>query len=374
MSVVNRCLQALDDEIAQRRAPRAVLFLRAERAVVLARLGETVQARLEIASLRAGEGPRTYPSLEPWLLLAEGLADVYADLALAGAARVRVHRALTLARSTRSTRALPLAAAWLAHLDFHARDDASAVEHLVLAHDTARPDHHSARSRLCLVLAGMLHYAGAEERAQPWYSQARVHAQAEGDGAALSSIMYNMALLRVVEVRLTAAFGPRTDAAALRRAMLGTESSIFLDRSVSTRALSHHPPMQRAQLLVLSGQVDEALALYEAHAAQAVAEGLTSCEGIFLADQAWCLAMLGRTDEALERARAALSVLPAATEPEDRAIAHAMLSQVWTRLGVSDQAARHAALAAQDHQQYRLRADALLALLDRAALPVAEAV
>lgn len=363
MSAVNRCLQALDDEIARRRAPRSVLFLRAERAVVLARLGETGQARGEIASLRAEDGARDYPSLEPWLLLAEGLADFYADLA--GSARERVRRALVLARSTRSTRALPLAAAWLAHLDFHTRDDVSAVEHLALALDSARPDHHSARSRLCLVLAGMLHYAGAEERAQPWYSQARIHAQAEGDGAALSSIMYNMALLRVVEVRLTTAFGARTDAAVLRRAMLGTESSIFLDRSVSTRALSNHPPMQRAQLLVLSGQLAEALALYEAHTASAVAEGLTSCECLFLADQAWCLAGLGRRDEALDRARAAESVFLSATEPEDRAIAHATLAQVYARLGLCALEARHTRQAGQHHQHYRQRTDTLLALIDQ---------
>ncbi|MBP8271397.1 MAG: hypothetical protein KAX42_05935 [Sphaerotilus sp.] len=367
MSAVNRRLLALADEIGQRRSPRAVLFLRAERASVLARLGEATQARAEIASLRADQRARDYPSLEPWLLLGEGLADFYADLG--GSARERVRRALVQARSTRSTRALPLVAAWLAHLEFHAREDIRAVEALMLAWNTAQADHHGARSRLCLVLAGMLHYAGAEERAQPWYSQARIHAQAEGDGAALSSIMYNMALLRVVDVRLTAAFGAATDAAALRRAMLGTESAIFLDRSVSTRALSHHPPMQQAQLLVLAGQPAEALALYEAHTAQAVAEGLTSCEALFLADQAWCLIQLGRGSQALDRARVADSALPAATEPEDRAIAHAMLAQVLARLGLQVLADHHARQAADDYRRYRQRADALLALLDQADLP-----
>lgn len=368
MSAVNRRLQVLDEAVAHRRAPREVAFLRAERAEVLARLGQGDQAREEIARLRGDELWRRHPSLEPWLLLAEGLADFYADLT--SHARDKVRRALALAHATRSRRALPLAAAWMAHLDFHARDDASAVEHLLLARDTAQADHHSARARLCLVLAGMLHYAGAEARAQPWYGQARVHAQTEGDGAALSSIMYNMALLRVVEVRLAAAFGdPQAqDAAALRRALLGTESSIYLDRSVSTRALSHHPPMQRAQLLVLSGQPVEALALYESHMRQAVAEGLTSCECVFLADQAWCLAELGRGDEALVRARAADSAFLTATEPEDRAIAHAMLARVYTRLGLTEVAAAQACRAEDCFRVYQQRALALLALIDGAGL------
>jgi hypothetical protein len=365
MSAVNRLLQTLDDAMAQRRNAREVAFLRAERAVVLARLGEFDQVRQEVACLRDGELVRQHPSLEPWLCLAEGLAEFYADLA--GRAHEQVRRALSLARSTRSTRVLPLAAAWLAHLDFHARDDASAVEHLVLALDSAPADHHGARARLCLVAAGMLHYAGAETQAQPWYGQARIHAQAEGDGAALSSIMYNMALLRVVDVRLSAAFGARHDEAALRRALLGTESSIYLDRSVSTRALSHHPPMQRAQLMVVSGQPAEALALYESHMAQAVAEGLTSSECVFLADQAWCLVELGRGDAALAKARAADSAFLAATEPEDRAIAHAMLAQVYARLGLGAVAAEQAGRAAGSLQAYQQRAEALLALMDRTA-------
>jgi hypothetical protein len=366
MSAVNRLLQTLDDAVAQRRSGREVAFLRAERAVVLARLGEFDRVREDVADLRQGEQVRQHPSLEPWLCLAEGLADFYADLA--GRARDHVRRALALARSTRSARALPLAAAWLAHLDFHARDDASAVAHLVLALETAAADHHGARSRLCLVAAGMLHYAGAEAQAQPWYSQARIHAQAEGDGAALSSIMYNMALLRVLDVRLSAAFGARHDEAALRRALLGTESSIYLDRSVSTRALSHHPPMQRAQLMVVSGQLAEALALYESHMAQAVAEGLTSSECVFLADQAWCLAGLGRGDEALHRARDADSAIVVATEPEDRAIAHALLAQVYTRLGLEAVAARQAGQAVRCWSIYQQRAQALRALIERTAL------
>lgn len=369
MSVVNRRLQALDDAVAHRRGAREVAFLRAERAEVLARLGQGERVREEIAHLRASELWERHPSLEPWLLLAEGLADFYVDLT--SHARDKVRRALALARSTRSARVLPLAAAWMAHLDFHARDDASAVAHLLLALETAPAEHHSARTRLCLVMAGMLHYAGAEAQAQPWYGQARVHAQVDGDSAALSAIMYNMALLRVMGVRLSVAFGEQQDAAALRRALLGTESSMHLDRSVSTRVLSHHPPMQRAQLLVLYGQPAEALALYESHMAQAVAEGLTSCECVFLADQAWCLVELGRGDEALVRARAADTAFLTATEPEDLAIAHAMLARVYRRLGLTGVAAAQTCRAADCFRVYQQRAQALLLVIDQAGLKTA---
>jgi hypothetical protein len=101
--------------------------------------------------------------------------------------------------------------------------------------------------------------------------------------------------------------------------------------------------------------------------AQAVAEGRTSSECVFLADQAWCLVELGRGDAALVRARAADSAFLAATEPEDRAIAHAMLARVYTRLGLGAVAAEQADRAACSLQVYQRRAEALLALMDRMA-------
>jgi hypothetical protein len=353
----NRQLRALDEAIAACRLPRELPFLRAERATVLARLGERAQVLLEIAALRAGADAALQPGLHAWFWLAEGLADFYADAA--ARAHDRVRRALALATSTRMSRVLPLAAAWMAHMDFHVGDDASAVEHAALALRTAAADHHGARARACLVLAGMLHYAGSEGLAQPWYTQARVHAAADGDGATLSSILYNLMLLRIVAMRLADAFGAGGDPAALRRAMLGMASSLSLDHSVHTRALSHHPPMQRAQLLLMAGDWDGALALYDAHLPQAVEQGLAASECVYLADRAWCRAQLGQGDAALADARQAASTFVSGTESHDRAVAHVMLARVHALLGLADVADHHAAQARQAHAAYQARADAL---------------
>lgn len=361
-----RLLRSLDEAVAACRLPRELPFLRAERATVLARLGERSQAQLEIATLRAGADATTQPGLHAWLWLAEGLADFYADVA--ARAHDRIRRALALATLARASRVLPLAAAWMAHMDFHVGDDASAIEHVALALRTAAADHHGARARACLVLAGMLHYAGSEAPAQPWYAQARVHAAAEGDGATLSSILYNLTLLRIVEVRLADAFGAGCDAAALRRAMLGTESSLSLDHSVHTRALSHHPPMQRAQVLLMAGDWAGALALYEAHLPQAIEQGLAASECVYLADRAWCRAQLGQGDAALVDARQAAGAFRSGTESHDRAVTHAVLARVHVLLGLADVAEHHAAQARQAHAAYRARADGLCARIAAADL------
>ena len=100
--MMNRLLSRLDDAIAASRLPREVPLLRAERAVVLARLGELDRMRQEVATLRASPEMLTMPVLNAWLLLAEGLGDFYADLSLRSHERVR--RSLALGKAARNAR------------------------------------------------------------------------------------------------------------------------------------------------------------------------------------------------------------------------------------------------------------------------------
>lgn len=332
---MQRLLQSLDQTITQSRIPRELPFLRAERAVIYARRGELLLAREEVAALRALPEAQDSAALSAWLWLAEGLTDFFENMA--ERSRDRVHRAMALASSIRAPRIHALAAAWLAYLDFRVQDDASMAFHLHLALSTAAPDHHSARARACTVTAGVLRFAGRERLAQAWYHRARCHAMADGDGTALSSIMYDLAVMHVIEARLGECFGARDDC-AVRRALLCTESSLFLDRSVGARALRHHPPMLRAQMLTVNGDHAAALELFDRHQRPAMAEGLAHAECLFEADRARCLLALGRGDAARAAARRATSAFMTATEPEVIAIAQAGLARVLGQLGLTDAA------------------------------------
>jgi tetratricopeptide (TPR) repeat protein len=362
---MHRLLSSLEEAIAQGRIPREVPFLRAERAVLYARLGELNLARSEVTILRGLSETQTSPVLNAWLWLAEGLADYYENLSLR--ARDRVHRAMALAGSLKAGRVHALAAAWLAHMNFRVHDYTATVQHLTTALRMAAANHHAARSRACIVAAGAYHYAGREDLAQPWYMQARTHASTEGDGAALSSVMYNMAALRVMEVRLAERFGGADEIKA-KRAKLGTESSRFLDQSVRTKALGSHSPMQRALILTAHGEYAEALELYEHYLAEALAEGLTGSECLFQADKAWCLLELGQGDAALVAARLAESAFHYATEPEEQAIAHSLLSMVFGRLGLHEVSLGHAEAAQRMHGVYVSRCNTLLQAMDAAQL------
>ncbi len=360
---MQRLLERLDHGIAHGRIPREIPFLRAERAVMLVRLGEIDRARREIAALRALPDAQTNNALGAWLWLAEGLADFFEHLG--SGARDRVLRAYALAGTARAPRIQALSAAWAAHLDFRAQDYAATVEHLRAALKLAQPDHCSARSRAALVLAGAYHFADREDLAQPWYVRARAEAATEGDGVTLSSITYNMAALRVMQARLAEMFG-ELDEPTTRRAMIGAESSTFLDRSVRTRALGATAWMQRAQILAASGRHADALAIYERHLPQALAEGLSFSECLFQADRASCLLQLGRGDEALQVARHAATALSWSTECEERAIAHALLARVFGPLGLAAQAASHANESQIELHRHRQRCEALLQMLQGA--------
>lgn len=361
---MQRLLERLDYGINNGRIPREIPFLRAERAVLLVRMGDIERARREIGTLRALPDAQTNQALNAWLWLAEGLADFFENLG--SGARDRVLRAYALATGAKAPRIQALSAAWVAHLDFHAQDHAATIEHVRACLKLANADHHSARSRAALVLAGAYHFADREDLAQPWYVRARAEASLEGDGITLSSITYNMAALRIMQARLAEMFG-ELDESTTRRAMIGAESSSFLDRSVRALALGTTSVMQRAQILAASGRHADALSLYEQHIPQALTEGLGFSECLFQADRASCLLHLGRSQEALHVARHAETALAWATEIEERAISHALLARVFAPLGLGEQASAHAEKSQVELARHRQRCEALLQMLQAAA-------
>lgn len=357
---MHRLLDRLERAIAQGRIPREVPFLRAERAVLLVRQGELDSARKELRALRALPDAQTNLALQAWLCLADGLADYFENVG--PQSHEHVLRAYTLAVSAKAARIQALAAAWCAHMGFHRHDYAAAIGHVQTALRTAPAEHHSARSRAAVVVGNLYNFAGREDLAQPWYVRARTHAGMEGDGATLSSITYNLTALRVIHVRLADVFG-EFDEQAARRAMIGTESSAFLDRSVQALALSSLSSMQRAQILAGNGRFAEALAMYDAELPQALAQGLTQAEGLYRADRAWCLLQLGRGDEALGAARHAATALEWASEVEERAVAHALLARVFGPLGLAEAADHHAGQGLAEWTRYQQRCDAILQML-----------
>jgi tetratricopeptide (TPR) repeat protein len=222
-------------------------------------------------------------------------------------------------------------------------------------------------SRACVVVAGVFQGCDREADAQPWYARARSHATLEGDGVTLSSIMYNMTAMRIVNTCLAEQFGT-LDRTLAKRALLGAESSTHLDQAVQARALSTLSWMQRAQILCVLGEHAEALRLLERHYDEAISQGLSREEAQLLADRAWCLLQLGRGDEARNMARSAAAAITWATEADGRALAHAQLARTFSGLGLSEEAAAHAQQAQARYAEHQALMTARRTALDAAQL------
>jgi tetratricopeptide (TPR) repeat protein len=343
-------LDRLDRDIAQSRLPRELPLLRAERSILLSRLGEFERARQDIKAMKASPDIQGVPALGAWLWLSEGLFDYFETMN--ERARARVQRALALARSAKSPRILALSAAWCAHVEHRAGDTPAMTSRLVEALTAATPDNHGALARACVITAAAYHGFGTEAEAQPWYTRARSHASQEGDGVTLSSIMYNMAALRITNARLDEHFGT-LDRVIARRALLGAESSTHLDMTVHTTALAPLSWIQRAQILCVLDEFSDALQLYEQHYDNAINQGLVCEEAQMQADRAWCLYRLGRSDEARVVARSAAAALTWATEVDSKAIAHAQLGRTFDALGLTEESAVHAVEARRMYTLHR---------------------
>lgn len=347
-SMPMRLLARLDAAIAAAPDPFDADCLRVERACYLVRQGHFEPATTELDSIRGKYDARPSPSISAWLSLGDGLMSHFREVG--GAARDKMRRAHALSAAGRLMPLHALSAAWLAHMDYNRHDFESMVRHLSQSLQLAATDHHAARSRANLVVAKSLHFAGRLGLAQPWYARARSHSNAEGDDATLSAIMFNMASIRAANLR-QAALSLEGSATEGEHALMGADSSVNFDQMVGAVSLTPLLPLLRAQIFALQGEPAQALALYEAHLAEA--RGISRMRGCMLSDQAWCRMQVGQADAALCDALEAESSLGDDTQVDDRAATHSRLSQVFAALGDAQQAQRHEALAAKAWQDFR---------------------
>ena len=326
---------------------------RAERACYWARQGQYEQATAELDALRRRYEAQPDPAISTWLSLADGLMSHFTDMGVP--ARDKMRRAHALSSAGRLLPLHSLSSAWLAHMDYTRMDFESMVRHLGQALHLAAADHHSARSRGNLVAAQALHFAGRLDLALPWYQRARTHANAEGDDATISAIMFNMASLRGSNLRQVALTGEGNAMEGVY-ALMSAEATVSFDERTGAHSAMPVLPLLRAQILALQGDPVQALAVYEANLNPVPGMGRMRCAN--LADQAWCRSQVGQLHAARADALAAEASLGSDTQLDDRAATHSRCAQVFDALGDAEQALRHRDLATslwQDHRAVQAR-------------------
>jgi len=341
---MSRVIDALDAEIACAEGVFERECLKARRAALMARHGQFSEARFGLQGLRTQNQRLRNPVLSAWFAFVDGLVDHCETLS--PTARDKFRRAYELAGAAGETLLQAESVAWLSVTDLNANDVEATVAHAAEALRLAPADAHAVQARAALVIGDSWRYAGDDAMAEPWYRRVRRHAAAEGDTSLVSILLYNMAAFRAYRISLDDAFG-RVDPVEAQRVLLEAESTGNYDAGVGNDQLSAQVPLLRAQLLVVTGQYDEAVSTIDAQLVRARAQGLARREARFLADAAHAELRLGRIEEANRRLRLVAATLDLLTDDDDIAATHARVAGVERALGRAVQADRHAQEAAR---------------------------
>ena len=348
--MASRLIQRLEQQIAQCDDPLTLECLKAERIGVLARHGLLDEARAALQGVRQQNQRLRRVRLAAWIALVEGLIDHFESLAPSAA--LHFEQAYKHALRARDVEVQALAMAWLSISSLNASALETFASQIAQAVHLARPEHHAVWARIGLVLGDTYRFAGDETRALRWYARARQAAAMEGDSSMMSAFLHNQSAMRSASIGLDDATG-QCDADAAQRALLEAESSANYDGSAGSAALQAMLPVIRAQLLVVLGRFEEALALYDAHLSHASAEGMAHREARFMADRAWCLFQLAQPEAAWRDAERAHSALSALYDADDRAAVHGRLARVSAGLGLTAQAQYHHQLAQAALSEHR---------------------
>lgn len=229
-----------------------------------------------------------------WINLAEGIILHYNSRILES--RAKWERGRALAESLGSRQLQAIAGAWFAFSHYLSEQPVMLVRHGTLAIDRTDIGNYSAISRISLTIALCLHYVGDVSAAQEWYTRCRLAAVNEGDEASLAALIHSMAWMRASTERVHQIAGDRRSTEGL--VLIKSETVESYERLVGAKNLPALTPLLSAQEKILEGNYSAAIALIEMHTTDAGKQGFGRLTPGLLADQAYCLANLGRSAEA----------------------------------------------------------------------------
>ncbi len=364
----SRLQQRLETAIVQTRDPAENAMLRAERACLLARLGELAEAEAEHLALQDEARRHPAPGLAVWLKLLDGTLGYYRGADTRH--RAAFSQAMDLAHRARLRPLIALSAIWLAQMAFVDDEIEPMVRLLREALQESTPQQHGVRARVAMLIALNYHYAFRVDLAQPWYQRAQQHASADGDVQTLSALMYTRAWTSGNQCRMASIFGtPMPESSdAIRQAVMGAQSSEHFDRRTGAQALQQLTPLLEAQLLTTQGLWAEAEALFTRHLeAEPGLDGVQRYLALLLGDWAWCRLQLGDAEGARRLAMRSEDALAAhECAQDDRTVVLGRLARLHAALGESARAAEREAEAQLELARFGENQQRVLKALDAA--------
>lgn len=353
----SRLLATLEAEARNTQNPETWAKAICRSAAHFGRQGQTAKAIDAITCVRSRFEHNLTPTIAASLMLAEGIFEFFRDDSRAAFDRTRRAHAIAVAANLVEIR--PTCSAWLALFELNALRHVQMAEYLEEALSLAKPSDHQALARASLVLAGALHFTGNFTLARPWYEKARQHATAEGDQAALSAVLYNVAAFRVDNVRIADAFGIAMSEEAMQ-ANMEASSAVNYDFAIGTESFSMLLPLRRAQLLVVGRRFRDAELLLDEIDVAALEEKSIP---LLVVDRAWTKVELGKIDEGRELSKNAAKHLESMTHIDEIAYVNARLGTIAGLLNDAEAAFQFKAAASIALDRHREMQAKLLELL-----------
>jgi hypothetical protein len=346
--MTSKLLRDLDASIRSTQDPYVWARSMCRLALHYARQGEAPHAVEVINAVRKRFDGSLGAEVAAWLMLAEGVLNFTSgDL---DASVDRLKRSHAIARASNSLAVTPACAAWLAHMALNTRRFCDVTPFLREALVEAKPENSQALARASLVLADGFHYSGRFDLARPWYERARIHATNEGDEAAVSAMLHNVAAFRTANVRLADALGERLPEEAKRAAMEATSAAAY-DHAIGTKSFGEFLPHVNEQLLIVDRKFGDALAQLSAIDVRGLP---TRVHAVHYVDYATCAFETGDARLAEGLAESALNALNKyQMDPDDVAYVCCRLASIYRRSADSssgDTLQRRASAAMEQHK------------------------
>lgn len=287
-----------------------------------ARHGMTREALISIGVVRDQFEKELNHEIASWLMLAEGVLNFFQSKPKEAYDRIRRAYGLAIAQETET--ALPTCAAWMAHIEFNECQYERMAMHIEESLSLAAKDDHQARGRACLVLGNAFMLAGDYSYARPWYEKARLCAAAEGDENTLSAMLYNVAAMRLSNVRLADTFSKEMAAEAHRAGMEVSSSHVY-DYVIGTQVFDFSAKMLRGLSFTINKKYSEALEIFKTVDVSTLPPRMHS---LLQVDIAWCLTHTEHEEQIPTALDKTLQGLTNITDDDDMAYIMSRLSQV----------------------------------------------
>ena len=316
-----------------------------------ARIGEFESAESKRVELRREFGTGQNARVSIMIMCLEGLLLYFKDLD--PAARDRLLRANVISVACSERPLIALTSAWLSHIDFNQARYDSMARALAKCFESIDADDGTASCRAALVLGDAFTFTNKIAQAKAWYEHARFTANRIGDQAAVGAITYNRAALHVASGRVRRLTTP-LDSSEISFIDAEVRSAINYQYVARLISLDHLLRSSSIGVLMLEEQFERAcLAINEVVASSEVPRGSAEL-ALLYADQAHCLARLGRISDAAIPAQAATAIATDQFDADDRAVIFGALGDYHLASGEESSAAswkRACQTALEEHQK-----------------------